>query len=105
MLTYILTVFKGANTKSQEDLKRDQMERLFREELDHYGSNASLQSVETDSRSFASPSPVESRALTAKSMYSHGAKSATSRGRKTVTGSNASLRMEMVRFLFNFRYI
>ncbi len=85
-------MLQGANSKSEEDLKRDQMEKLVREELDNWSSNASLRSGGGDSRPGTAASRGGSRAPTAKSMYSQGGKSATSRGRKTVQGSAASLR-------------
>ena len=86
-------MLQGANSKSEEDLKRDQMEQLVREELDNWSSNASLRSGGGgDSRPATAASRPGSRAPTAKSMYSQGGKSATSRGRKTAQGSAASLR-------------
>ena len=88
---------QGANSKSEEDLKRDQMEKLVREELDNFSSNASLRSGGGgDSRPGTAQSRGGSRAPTAKSMYSQGGKSATSRGRKTAQGSTGSLRMDSV---------
>ena len=92
-------LLQGTNSKSEEDLKRDQMEKLVREELDNFSSNASLRSG-GDSRPGTAQSRGGSRAPTAKSLYSQGGKSAASRGRKTVQGSVGSLRMESVSYVF-----
>ena len=92
-----MMILQGANSKSEEDLKRDQMEKLVREELDNWSSSASLRSGGGDSRPGTAQSRGGgSRVPTAKSMYSQGAKSAASRGRKTAQGSASSLRMESV---------
>lgn len=97
-IDYVL--LQGANSKSEEDLKRDQMEKLVREELDNFSSNASLRSGGGgDSRPGTAQSRGGSRAPTAKSMYSQGGKSATSRGRKTAQGSVGSLRIDSVSWI------
>ena len=81
------------------------MEKLVREELERWDSDASLRSGnESRTQSAASAggaSRAGSRVPTARSMYSQGGKSAASRGRKTVEGSAASLRMQPVRFFHN----
>lgn len=93
-------MFQGANTKSEEDLKRDQMEKLVREELDNWSSSGSLRSGGggSESRSGSAASQGGSRAPTAKSMYSQGSKTANRRGRRTAEGSIGSLQMETVSF-------
>ena len=75
------------------------MEKLVREELERWDSDASLRS-ESESRAASAASRPGSRVPTARSMYSQGGKapSAMSRGRKTAQGSAASLRMQPVSY-------
>ena len=77
------------------------MEKLVREELERWDSEASLRSgSESRAPSAAADSRPGSRAPTARTMYSQGGKaSAASRGRKTTQGSAASLRMQPVKFI------